>query len=104
MGRAQNFNLTIANTGLFTYENVRRIRGKIMYHTSARFHAIKIITWILTETRRCKNIQKKVKLVEKLDFHIGQINKSDLEKEISTNEKTKLTFYNTCLYLYLYSM
>ena len=47
-----------------------------MYHTSARFHAIKIITWILTETRRCKNIQKKVKLVEKLDFHIGQINKS----------------------------
>ena len=47
-----------------------------MYHTSARFHAIKIITWILTKTRRCKNIQKKVKLVEKLDFHIGQINKS----------------------------
>ena len=76
MGRAQNFNLTIANTSPFTYENVRRIRGKIMHQTSARFHAIKIITRILKETRGCKNIQKKVKLVEKLDFHIGQINKS----------------------------
>ena len=47
-----------------------------MCHTSARFHVIKIITWILTETRGSKNIQKKIRLVEELDFHIGQINKN----------------------------
>ena len=47
-----------------------------MCHTSARFHVIKIITWILTETRGSKNIQKKIRLVEELDLYIGQINKN----------------------------
>ena len=34
---------------------------KIMCHTSARFHVIILITWLLTVTRRSKNIQKKIK-------------------------------------------
>ena len=33
---------------------------KIICHTSARFHVIILITWILTDTRRSKNIQKKI--------------------------------------------
>ena len=36
---------------------------KIMYHTSARFHEIILITWVLTDTRRSKNIQKNIKFV-----------------------------------------
>ena len=32
----------------------------IMCHTPARFHVIILITWILTDTRRSKNIQKNV--------------------------------------------
>ena len=32
-----------------------------MCHTSARSHVIILITWILTDTRRSKNIQKKRK-------------------------------------------
>ena len=43
--------------------------GKIMYHSSARFHVIILFTWIFTDTRRSKNIQKNLwNLVEKLDF------------------------------------
>ena len=38
-----------------------RSEEKIMCHTSARFHVITLITWILTDTRRSKNIQKKRK-------------------------------------------
>ena len=30
----------------------------VMCHTPARFHVIILITWILTDTRRSKNIQK----------------------------------------------
>ena len=32
-----------------------------MCHTSVRSHVIILITWILTDTRRSKNIQKNVK-------------------------------------------
>ena len=31
---------------------------KIMCHTSARFHVIILIRWILTDTKRSKKIQK----------------------------------------------
>ena len=46
-----------------------------MYQTSARFDVIVLITWILTDTRRSKNIQKNETLFEKLELSIGQINK-----------------------------
>ena len=38
-----------------------RSEEKIMCHTSARFHVIILITWILTDTKGSKNIQKKRK-------------------------------------------
>ena len=41
------------------------LEEKRMCHTSARFHVIILITWILTDTKRSENIQKKIKLVEK---------------------------------------
>ena len=41
------------------------ISGK-MYQTSARFDVILLITWILTDTRRSKNIQKNVNFVGKI--------------------------------------
>ena len=34
---------------------------KKMCHTSARFQVIILITWILTDTKRSKNIQKRRK-------------------------------------------
>ena len=34
---------------------------KLICHTSARFHIIILITRMLTNTRRSKNIQKKIK-------------------------------------------
>ena len=44
---------------------------KIMCHTSARFHVIILITWILTDTRRSKNIQKKRKFGWKIRIQQG---------------------------------
>ena len=35
---------------------------KIICHTSARFHVIILITWILTDAKRSKNFQKKIKI------------------------------------------
>ena len=32
--------------------------GKVMCYTSARFHVIILLTWILTDTKRSKNVQK----------------------------------------------
>ena len=46
---------------------------KIMCHTSVRVHLIILITWILTDARKPKKIQKKKKLVEKLEFSIDSI-------------------------------
>ena len=46
-----------------------------MYQTSARVHVIILITWILIDTRRSKNIQNNVKFVCLLELSIGQINK-----------------------------
>ena len=40
-----------------------RSEEKIMYQTSAGFHEIVLITWVLTDTRRSKNIQKNLKFV-----------------------------------------
>ena len=44
---------------------------KLMCHTSATFHVIILITWILTDTRRSNNIQKKIKFGWKVNFSIG---------------------------------
>ena len=41
---------------------LRGSEENIMCHTPARFHVIILITWILTDTRRSKNIQKKRKI------------------------------------------
>ena len=47
-----------------------------MYQTSARSDVIILITWILTDSKRSKNIEKNVKLFEKLELSVGQINKT----------------------------
>ena len=38
-----------------------RSEEKIMCHTSARFHEVVLIKWIIIDTRRSKNIEKKRK-------------------------------------------
>ena len=42
-------------------QNVRRIREKIMCHTSARFDVIILITRTINDTRRSKTIKKILK-------------------------------------------
>ena len=64
IGSAQIFTF-IANTNPYAWWNVSRSSGK-MYQTSARFDVIILITWILTDIRRSKNIQKNVKFVWKI--------------------------------------
>ena len=55
------FNYTfIANTNPYAWWNVSRISWK-MYQKSAWFDVIILITWILTDTRRSKNIPKNFK-------------------------------------------
>ena len=39
-----------------------RSEEKITYHTSVRVHLIILITWILTDAKESKNIQKKEKI------------------------------------------
>ena len=65
-----------------------------MCHTSTTFHVIILITWILTDTRRSNNIQKRIKFGWKVNFSIGRIHKI-LRKEMSTNEKARQTFLTT---------
>ena len=65
-----------------------------MCHTSTTFHVIILITWILTDTRRSNNIQKKITFGWKVNFNIGRIHKI-LRKEMSTNEKARQTFLTT---------
>ena len=49
-----------------------RSEEKITCHTSVRVHLIILITWILTDAKESKNIQKKREnLVENLEFSIG---------------------------------
>ena len=75
IGCAQIFNYTfIANTNPYAWWNVCRISGK-MYQTYARFDVIILFIWILTDTRRSKNIQKNVTFFEKLELSIDQISK-----------------------------
>ena len=62
-----------------------------MCHTSARFHVIILITWILTDLEDIRIFKKEENLIEKLEFSIGQINKI-LRKEMCTNEKAKQNF------------
>ena len=40
---------------------------KLMCHTSVRFHVIILITQMFTDTRRPKNIQKKIKWLKILN-------------------------------------
>ena len=58
-----------------------------MCHTSARSHVIILITWILTDTRRSKNIQKNVNCFWKIRTQ-HRPKKKFLEKEICINEKS----------------
>ena len=63
IGCAQNFNLTILLEPVPLPTHNKMLGGseeKIIYHTSARVHVIILITWILTDIRRSKNIQKKI--------------------------------------------
>ena len=46
-----------------------RSEEKIMRHTSARFHVIVLFTWIITDARGSKNIQKNIKFVWKIRIH-----------------------------------
>ena len=53
-----------------------RSEEKIMYQTSAGFHEIVLITWVIrTDTRRSKNIQKNIKFVWELKLRKRWINK-----------------------------
>ena len=49
---------------------------KIIYQTSARFHVTILITWILTDARRSKKIQKKIKFDWKIRIQLRP-NKQD---------------------------
>ena len=42
---------------------------KIICHKSVRVHVINLMTWILTDTRKSKNIQKKIKFGWKIRNH-----------------------------------
>ena len=55
----------MANTNPYAWWNASRISGN-MYQTSARFDVTILTTWMLTDTRRSKNTQKKVKFVWKI--------------------------------------
>ena len=70
---------------------------KIMCHTSARFHVI--ITWTLTDTRRSKNIQKKVKFDWKIRIQHRLDKQDSYKKKWVPMKKLSKLFWNTCLYL-----
>ena len=64
-----------------------------MCQTSARFDVIILITWILSDTRRFKNIQKNVNFVWKLRTQ-HRPNKQDSSiKRCVLMEKAKQPFY-----------
>ena len=46
---------------------------KIICYKSVRVQVIILITWILTDTRKSKNYQKKIKFGWKLEISIGRI-------------------------------
>ena len=57
---------------------------EVKCYTSAKFHVSVLVTWILTDTRRFKNIQKETKFGWKI--RIQQ------RPDKQTNEKDKQTF------------
>ena len=64
IGCTENFNLTLMLWAIPTSTNIKMLGGseeKIMCHASARFHVIILITWILNDTWRSRNIQQKGK-------------------------------------------
>ena len=63
---------------------------KIMCHTSIRVHVIILITWILTDTGKSKNIQKNIKFGWKI--RIQHQESRFLDIEMCTYEKAKLTY------------
>ena len=91
------FNHTfIANTNPYAWWNVSRISGK-MYQTSARFDVILLITWILTDTRRSKNIQKNVNFVGKSRNQQRLNNKILRKRNVYKWKKVKQPFYRFCM-------
>ena len=63
-----------------------------MYQTSARVHVIILITWILIDTRRSKNIQKNVKFVWKNRTQRRPNKQDSLKKKCVQMKKAKQPF------------
>ena len=62
-----------------------------MCHTSVRSHVIILVTWILTDTRKSKNIPKKIKFGWKIRIQLRPDNQDSWKKEMCTNEKAGQT-------------
>ena len=76
-----------------------------MYQKSARFDLIISITWILTDTKRSKNIQNNVNFVRKIRTQ-HRPNKQDSQKKKCVLKKAKQPFHgfymlktHTCRFL-----
>ena len=69
---------------------------KIMCHTSARVHTIILITLILTDTRKSRNIQKNIVCL-KIRIQHSPDNQDSLKKKCLLMKKRSKPFYNTCL-------
>ena len=63
-----------------------------MYQTSARVHVIILITWILIDTSRSKNIQKNVKFVWKNRTQRRPNKQDSLKKKCVQMKKAKQPF------------
>ena len=63
-----------------------------MYQTSARVHVIILITWILIDTRRSKNIHKNVKFVWKNRTQRRPNKQDSLKKKCVQMKKAKQPF------------
>ena len=64
-----------------------------MYQTSARFDVIIINTWILTDTRRSKNIKKNIKFVWKTRTQHRPNKQDSYLKKRLLMKKAKQPFY-----------
>ena len=62
-----------------------------MCHTSVRSHVIILVTWILTDTRKSKNIRKKIKFGWKIRIQLRPDNQDSWKKGMCTNEKAGQT-------------
>ena len=64
-----------------------------MYQTSTRFDVIILITLVLTDTRRSKNIQKNVKFVWKIRTQHRPNKQDSQKKKCELMKKAKQPFY-----------